>query len=120
MSLAPHHQRNQVIAEATEEESRQQVDHHDHAVHGDILVIGAGVDKLQAAGKADLHPHQPGQNQRQQAYRDGGAAILNGDDLVILAPDIFPDKCLGAVMMSCVLIGICHDLSLLYSDSEMK
>ena len=34
------HQRDQVVAEAAEEQRGQQVDHHDHAVHGDELVVG--------------------------------------------------------------------------------
>ena len=51
MSRAPTHQRDQVIAEAAQEQRRQQVDHHDHAVHGDELVVVARVDEGNVSGK---------------------------------------------------------------------
>ena len=45
------HQRDQVVAEAAQEQRRQQVDHHDHAVHADQLEVGARVDEGEAARK---------------------------------------------------------------------
>jgi hypothetical protein len=39
------HQRDEVVAEASEEQGREQVDHHDHAVHGDELIILLGIDE---------------------------------------------------------------------------
>ena len=83
------HQRDQVVAEAAEEQRGQQIDHHDHAVHGDELVIGLGRDEGEGAGEAELQPHQPGQHQRHQADADRGAAILDGDDLGVLREDVF-------------------------------
>ena len=44
------HQRDQVIAEPAEEQRGEQVDHHDHAVHGDELVVGPGVMKESVPG----------------------------------------------------------------------
>jgi hypothetical protein len=53
------HQRDQVVAEAAEEQRREQVDHHDHAVHGDELQVLVGIDKRKRAGESELQPHQP-------------------------------------------------------------
>ncbi len=85
----PDHQRDQVVAEAAEKQRGQQIDHHDHAVHGDELVVGLGGDEIERAGKAELQAHQPGQHQRHHADRDGGSRILDGDDLGILGEDVF-------------------------------
>ncbi len=84
----PHHERDQVVAETAQEQCRQQVDHHDHAVHGDELVIGFRRDEIECAGEAELQPHQPGQHERHEADRDGGAGILDGDDLGVLREDV--------------------------------
>ncbi|MCY1425588.1 hypothetical protein D9M71_413790 [compost metagenome] len=89
------HQRDQVVAETAEEQRGQQVDHHDHAVHGHRLVIGAGIHELQAAGEADLHAHQPRQHHGDQADEDRGQGVLDGDDLVVLAPDVAREEALG-------------------------
>ncbi len=89
-----HHQRNQVVAEAAEEQRRQQVDHHDHPVHGHELVVALGVDELELARKAELQPHQVGQHHAHQPDRDGGAGVLDRDHLVVLAPDIVRQEAL--------------------------
>ena len=34
------HQRDEVVAETSQEQRGEQVDHHDHAVHGDELKVG--------------------------------------------------------------------------------
>jgi hypothetical protein len=78
------HQRDQVVAEATQEQRRQQVDHHDHPVHGDELVIAVGVDEGEVVREGQLQPHHPGQDQRHEADRQRGAGILHGDDLGVL------------------------------------
>ncbi len=44
-------QRNQVIAEAAEEQRRQQIDDHDHAVHGDVLVVPLRRDEVEGIGE---------------------------------------------------------------------
>ena len=82
------HQRDQVVAEAAEEERGQQVHHHDHAVHGDELVVGLRRDEVEEAGKAELQPDQPGEHQRDQADADRGAGILQRDDLGVLREDV--------------------------------
>ena len=82
------HQRDEVVAEAAEKERGQQVHHHDHAVHGDELVVGLGRDKVEDAGEAELQPHQPGEHQRHQADGDRGPGILDGDDLGVLGEDV--------------------------------
>ncbi len=53
------HQRDEVGAEAAEEQRRQQVDHHDHAVHGDELQELVGIDEGKGARKSELQAHQP-------------------------------------------------------------
>ena len=92
-----HHQRDQVVAEAAEEQGGEQVDDHDHAVHGHRLIIGAGVHEPDTAGETQLHAHQAGQDQGDQADEDRRQGILNGYDLVVLAPDIAGQEALGFV-----------------------
>ena len=82
------HQRDQVVAEAAEEQRGEQVDHHDHPVHGDELVVGLGGDEVEGAGEAELQAHQPRQDQRDEADGDRSAAILDGDDLGVLREDV--------------------------------
>ena len=85
----PHHQRNEVIAETAQKQRGQQIDHHDHAVHGDELGVILGIDERQGAGKTQLHADQPGQHQRHRADGQRRPRILHGDDLGILGEDIF-------------------------------
>lgn len=54
------HQRDQIIAETAEKQRGKQVNHHDHAVHGDELIIMFRVDEREITGKAELQAHQPG------------------------------------------------------------
>ncbi|MCY1392156.1 hypothetical protein D9M71_70180 [compost metagenome] len=72
-------------------------------MHGHRLVVGAGVHELQAAGEADLHAHQAGQHQGDQADEDRGQRILDGNDLVVLAPDVAGQETLRLVQD----IGFC-------------
>ena len=53
------HQRDQVVAEPAEKQRGEKVDHHDHAVHGDELIIGAGVNERQQPWKSELNPDKP-------------------------------------------------------------
>ncbi len=101
------HQRDQVVAEAAEKQRRQQVDHHDHSVHRHELVVALGVDELEHAGKADLQAHQVGQQQPHQADGDGGAGVLHGNHLVVLAPDVAREEALRRVIVCCG-VDECH------------
>ena len=82
------HQRDQVVAEAAEEERGQQVDHHDHPVHRHELVVALGRDERDRAREAELQPHQVRQQHAEQADRDRDARVLDRDDLVVLAPHV--------------------------------
>ena len=82
------HQRDQVVAEAAEEQRRQQIDHHDHAVHGDELEILVGIDEGEGAGKSELQPHQPRQHQRHHSDGHRRHRVLDGDDLGVLRKDV--------------------------------
>ena len=107
------HERNQVVAEAAEEQRRQQVDDHDHAVHGHELIIVVRRDEAEGVREADLQPHQQRQHERDEPYADRDAAVLDRDDLVVLAPDVLLDPRLGIVHRM-VTIGdcyVCHDRS---------
>jgi hypothetical protein len=86
------HERNEVIAEPAEEEGGQQVDHHDHPVHRDELVIAVRVDEVELLREAQLQAHQRREHERHQAdeYRHDG--VLDRDDLVVLAPDVLLDE----------------------------
>ena len=84
-----HHQRDQVVAEAAQEQRGEQVDHHDHAVHGDELVVLGRVDDREGVREAELQPHQPGQHQRDEADRKRRDRVLDRDDLGVLAEDVF-------------------------------
>ncbi len=107
MSRAPHHQRNQVVAEAAQEQCREQVDHHDHAVHGDELVIILRVNKRECVGEAQLQAHHRRQAQRDQTDKDGRHAVLDGDDLVVLAPDVLGYERLRIVMLD-FMVTVCN------------
>ena len=82
------HQRDQVVAEASQEQCREQVDHHDHAVHGDELEILICIDKGKCAGKSQLQAHQPRQHQRHQPDCRRCERVLDGDDFGVLRKDI--------------------------------
>ena len=93
------HQRDQVVAEAAEEQRRQQVDDHDHAVHGHELQVVGRIDQGEGVRPAELQAHEDGQRQGHQADAYGGDAVLDGDDLGVLAPDVFADEGLGMVKL---------------------
>ncbi|MNE46670.1 hypothetical protein D3C80_1410200 [compost metagenome] len=82
-------------------------------MHGHRLIIGAGVHELDAAGEAQLHAHQAGQDQGDQADEDSRQGILNGYDLVVLAPDITGQEALGLVQLLCFdLFRVSHHVIL--------
>ena len=91
------HERDQVIAEAAEEQGGQQVDHHDHAVDRDELVIVLGIDERERIGETELQPEHARHDHADQADQDGEAAILDRDDLVVLAPDVLGDECIRII-----------------------
>ena len=106
------HQRDQVVAESTQEQRRQQVDDHDHPVHGHVLVILVGVHQVEAVGKTQLQAEQQRQHQRHHADENGGYRVLDRDHLVILAPDVLGDEGVGVVKVV-IAVGdrnVCHQL----------
>ncbi len=104
------HQRDQVVAEAAEKQRGQQIDHHDHAVHGHVLVVRVRVDEIEATGKAQLHPHQVRQHDADQPHDDGDDRVLHRNHLVVLAPDITRPEAGGPVVDG--IVGVGHgDLS---------
>ncbi len=86
------HQRDEVVAETPQEQRGEQVDDHDHAVHGDELKVVARVDKGKDVREPQLQPHDPRQHQGHQPHRDRGDRVLDGDDFGVLAPDVLPDE----------------------------
>ena len=100
------HQRDEVVAETAEEQRGQQVDHHDHAVHGDVLVIVLRRDERERVGEAQLQAHQHRHHQRDQADADRDQRVLDRDDLVILAPDVLADERLG-IVQRVLVVAIC-------------
>src|SRR6185436_5294922 len=65
--------------------------------------------------------HQDRQHQRHQTDADGGQAILDGDDLVVLAPDIFADPCLGMMQrLEVVGYGCRHQYIPRFSAGAMQ
>ena len=103
------HQRDQVISKTTQEQGGQQIDHHDHAVHGDELVIILGIDKRKLVRETELQAHHRRQAKCNQANEDRSNAVLNGNDLVILAPDVLGNECLRIVVFLFVItIGDCN------------
>jgi hypothetical protein len=95
MSRAPH--------EAAEEQRGEQVDHHDHPVHGDELVVVLGRDEAERVREAELHAHHHGHRQRDEPDRDSGQRVLDGDDLVVLAPDVLRDESLRIVQVGVLI-----------------
>ena len=94
------HQRDKVVAEASQEQCREQVDHHDHAVHGDELEILIGIDKGECAGKSQLQPHQPRQHQGHQPDRRRRQRVLDGDDFGVLRKDVLRPPALGVIELN--------------------
>src|SRR5713101_9137400 len=84
-----HHQRDQVVSEAPQEQRGEQIDHHDHAVHGDELQVVSGADGGEAAREGQLQPYQPRQHQSHQSNRERSDRILDGDDFGVLGKDVF-------------------------------
>ena len=91
------HQRDEVVAEASQEQCREQVDHHDHAVHGDELEILIGIDKGECAGKSQLQPHQPRQHQGHQPDCRRRQRVLDGDDFGVLRKDVLRPPAFGVI-----------------------
>src|SRR4029077_20600151 len=98
------HQRDEVVAKAPEKQRGQQVDHHDHAVHGDELVVVVGRDEGESMREAQLQAHQHRHDEGNQADTNGGDCVLDRDDLVVLTPDVFCDE--GLRIMQC-MVAVC-------------
>ena len=94
-----HHQWDEVIAEAAEEQRREKVDHHDHAVHGDKLVVVARLDKRECIRETQLQPHHPGQHQCYQPDCGRRKGILDGDHFGVLAEYILRHPALRMVKL---------------------
>ncbi len=71
------------------------------------------VDGGEMAGEAKLQPHQVGQRQPHQPYQDRHARILDGDHLVILAPDVLGDETVRRRMPA--VVGDVHEVHHLFS-----
>ena len=61
-------------------------------MHGDKLIILTGLDKGKCVWKPELQAHNSRQNQGHNPHRNGRYAVLNGNNLVVLTPDVFRDK----------------------------
>ena len=109
------HEGNQVVAESAEEQGGEEIDHHDHAVHGHGLVIRIGVDEVKGFREAELHAHEQRQHESDESDGDGGAAVLDGDHLVILAPDVLRYPAMGVMKFDLLVRQwyVCHVLCLL-------
>jgi hypothetical protein len=63
--------------------------------------------------------HHCRQAKRDYTDKNGGAAVLDGDDLVVLAPDVFRYERLRVVMLYFMIAisycNVCHPLVLPYS-----
>ncbi len=99
------HQRNEVVAKPAQEQRREQVDDHDHAVHRDQLEVGLGRDEGERVRESQLQPHHPRQHQCHQANRYRRDRILDGDDLGVLAPDVFRDEAFRMVKLHVLDFG---------------
>ncbi len=106
------HQRNEVVAEASQEQRGEQVDHHDHAVHRDVLQVGGRRDEREHVRETELQPHDSRQHQRHQPHGNRGDRVLNGDDLGVLAPDVFADEGLRMVELRLRDFGWSNELRL--------
>ena len=91
------HQRDQVVAEAAEEQRGQQVDHHDHAVHGDELVVGFGVMKAKVPGKPSCRRISQDSTSATRPMAIAVPRILDGDDLGVLREDVLRPPALRMV-----------------------
>ena len=104
----PAHEWNEQVAEAAEEEGGEEVDHHDHPVHGDELVITLRLDDREGVRKAKLQSHHHRHRHRDQPDRHCDDRVLDRNDLVILAPDVFANESLRIVQLVLVVpIGDC-------------
>ena len=65
--------------------------------------------KVKGIGETQLQPHQSRQDQCHQADEDRRTAVLDCDDLVVLAPDILGDERLRVVHFI-DLVSDCHVL----------
>ena len=92
-----HHQRDQVVPEAPQEQRGEQIDHHDHPVHGDELQVLSGADEGEGAREGQLQPHQPRQHQSHQSNRQRSDRILDGDNFGVLGKDVFRHPALRMV-----------------------
>ena len=99
------HQRDQVVAEPAQEQRGEQVDHHDHAVHGDELVVLGRVDDREGVREAELQPHQPGQHERDETDRKRGDRILDRDHLGVLAEYVSRPPAVGMVEFDVLDLG---------------
>jgi hypothetical protein len=66
-------------------------------VHRDELVVEFRGHEGEGARESDLQPEQIRQHQRYQPRPDRGNHVLDGDDFVVLAPDIFAHPGFGMV-----------------------
>ncbi len=84
-----HHERDQIVTEPAEKQRSEEIDHHDHAVHGHELIIGLRVDEGESAGPCQLKPDEPRQHQSNKSNRQRSDRVLDGDGLGVLREDVF-------------------------------
>ncbi|GBF25487.1 hypothetical protein MnTg02_00519 [bacterium MnTg02] len=99
------HQRDEVITEAPQEQRGEQVDHHDHAMSGNELVIMARFDNRKRVWEPQLQPHQPRQHQTHQSDRKRSKRVLDSDDFGVLAKDVFRDPAFGVIKLDIFNFG---------------
>jgi hypothetical protein len=74
-------------------------------VHGHELQVVFGLDEMKAARETQLQPHDERQHQGDDADADRRRGILERDDLMVLAPDIFADPRLRMVKRPQIVCG---------------
>ena len=94
------HQRDKVVAEASKEQSCEQEDHHDHAVHGDELEVLVRVDERKRSGKSQLQSHHPRQHQGHEPNCRRCQRVLDGDDFGVLRKDISGPPAFGMIELN--------------------
>ena len=72
-------------------------------MHRNELVIVLRRDEGESVREAELQAHHRGQDQRDHTHEDRRAAVLDCDDLVVLAPDVLGYERLRIVMFDLVI-----------------
>ncbi len=78
-------------------------------MHSDKLQVSTGVDEVKGVREPQLQPHQAREYECHQPNKYGSNPILDGNDFMILTPDIFGNKSLRIVHFVW-LVGNCHML----------